>query len=151
MVFELNEKEIWIEIEKEIGVSKKEFGKKISFIKDKYMRIVIFRDISHAYYMKKAGLSKPAVIISGGVIEELLKEYLKSKGITDIGKTFNDYIKKCEEKGLLKGVINKLTESVREFRNMVHLEKEISKRFSISKATANIAVASIFTICNDFQ
>ncbi len=150
MALELDEKKIWIEIEKELGVTKKIFGKKIAFIKDKFLRSVIFRDISHAYYMKKVGLSKPAVIISGGVIEELLKQYLRSKNIGSIGKSFNEYIKKCEEKGLLKGVIHKLSDSIREFRNMVHLDNEISKKYSISKATANIGVASIFTITNDF-
>lgn len=42
------------------------------------------------------------------------------------------------------------TDSLRHFRNLVHLEKETSSKFTISKATAKGAVSSIFTIANDF-
>ena len=50
----------------------------------------------------------------------------------------------------IKSAIRKLTDSVRHFRNLVHLELEKDRKHSISKATAKGAVSSIFTIANDF-
>ncbi|GAG40581.1 unnamed protein product, partial [marine sediment metagenome] len=46
--------------------------------------------------------------------------------------------------------ISRLTDSVRHFRNIVHLQKENNSKITISKATAKGAVTSIFTLANDF-
>ena len=146
----LRTSEIWAEIAKEYDVSKLTFAKKIRFVSDAFKRKVIFRDIEQAYILASSGFSKPAVILAGSVIEELLRIYLKHKNIRPTNNNFDSYIKACEQNGLLKSAIYRLTDSVRHFRNVVHLEKENSSRISISKATAKGAVASIFTIVNDF-
>lgn len=142
---------VWQDIKLEYDVSKKVFGRKIAFVTDPFKRDVIFRDIEQAYALAKAGFSKPAVILAGSVIEELLRLFLDSKGFTPSHKTFDTYIKTCVEKDLLKSAIHCLTDSVRHFRNLVHLQEESSSRHTISKATAKGAVASIFTIANDFS
>jgi hypothetical protein len=141
----------WKDIEKEYGVSKKAFGKKINFVKDDFKRRVLFRDIEQAYFLAFNGYSKPAVILAGGVIEELLRLYLECKGIKSENNTLDSYIRTCAEKGLLKKAIHKLADSFREFRNLVHLQREESSRHSISTPTAKSAVASVFTIINDFD
>ena len=140
----------WKNVEKEYGVSKRAFGKKINFVKDNFKRRVIFRDIEQAYFLAFNGFSKPAVILAGGVIEELLRLYMESKGIKSQNNTLESYIRTCAEKGLLKQAIHKLADSFREFRNLVHLQREESPRHSISTPTAKSAVASVFTIINDF-
>ena len=94
--------------------------------------------------------SKPALILAGGVSEELLRLYLEHKKIKPKNKRFVDYVKACEDNGLLKRGVSRLTDSVRDFRNLVHLDNEEIKKHTISKATAKGAVASIFTIANDF-
>lgn len=141
---------IWKEIETDFDISKIAFGKKINFVVDKFKRKIIFRDIEHAYMLANYGYSKPAVILAGSVIEELLRIYLDHKGTKPKKKTFDSYIKTCEENGLLKSGINKLSDSVRHFRNIVHLQKEETSKTTISKVTAKGAVTSIFTIANDF-
>ncbi len=141
---------MWQEIEQEYGFSKRSFGKKINFIKDQFKRKIIFRDVEHAYVLAKQGYSKPAVILSGGVTEELLRLYLDHKGIKPSRNSLDSYIKACEENRLIEAAIHKLADSVRHFRNVVHLEREISSRQTISKAIAKGAVSSIFTIANDF-
>lgn len=146
----LKASEIWPEIEKEYDVSKRSFAKKINFVSDAFKRKIIFRDIEQAHILAVSGFSKPAVILAGSVIEELLRIYLQHKSITPEKNNFDSYIKACEHNGLLKSAIHRLTDSVRHFRNVVHLEKESSPRISISKATAKGAVASIFTVANDF-
>lgn len=145
-----NSRNVWNDIEKDYEITKRMFGKKIHFVSDKFKRQILFRDIEHAYVLANLGFSKPAVILTGSVIEELLSLYLQHKKIKHKGNTFNSYIQACETHGLLKGAIHRLTDSIRYFRNLVHLSNEKSKRETISKATAKAAVSSIFTIVNNF-
>jgi hypothetical protein len=140
----------WDDIKKDYDVSKRTLGKKINFVTDPFKRKIIFRDVEQAYLLAKYGFTKSAVILAGGVIEELLRIYLEYKNIRPNRKSFDSYIQSCENNRLFKSAISKLTESVRHFRNLVHLEKESSSRSTISKATAKGAVSSIFTIVNDF-
>jgi hypothetical protein len=143
--------ENWEAIKSEYGISKKDFGKKINFVKDPFKRKVIFRDVEHAFVLASQGFEKPAIILAGGVIEELLRLYLGHKKIPVTSDRFADYIKTCEDKKLLKRGVLRLTDSVRDFRNMVHLANEEKKKHTITKATAKGTVSSIFTIVNDFQ
>ena len=140
----------WHEIEKEYGVSKRSFGKKIKFVRDPFKRKVIFRDVEQAFLLAHNGFYKPSVILAGGVVEELLRLYLAHKNVTLTTNNLDSYIRACEDNGLLKTAIHKLADSVRQFRNIVHLERESSTRHTISKATAKGAGASVFTIANDF-
>ncbi|MDD5009462.1 MAG: hypothetical protein PHC68_13820 [Syntrophorhabdaceae bacterium] len=143
--------EVWKIIQAEYGVSKKMFGKKINFVKDKFKREIIFRDIGQAFVLSREGFSKPSVVLAGSVIEEMLRLYLYHKNIRPTRNNLDSYIKTCDENDLLKEAIHKLADSVRQFRNIVHLEKEASARHTISKTTAIGAIASIFTIANDFM
>ena len=140
----------WARIKNEFGVSKITFGRKIYFVKGKFKREIIFRDTLNAYMLAENGFSKSAVILVGSIIEELLRLYLDYKNIHRSKNNFNEYIKLCESKGILKKGISKLSDSVRHFRNIVHLENEISPKYTISKAAAKNAVSSIFIISNDF-
>jgi len=140
----------WVEIELEYDISKRLFGKRINFIRDEFKRKIIFRDTEQAFLLAHYGFNKPSVVLAGGVIEELLRLYLTYKGVIPERNTLDSYIKACEENELLKTAIQRLADSVRQFRNIVHLERESSSRYSISKATAKGAVSSIFTIANDF-
>ena len=141
----------WEDIKSAYDISKRDFGKKINFVSDSFKRKIIFRDVEHAFVLASEGFSKPALILAGGVIEELLRLYLEHNRIKPQGKMFVDYIKACEDNGLLKRGVSRLTDSIRDFRNLVHLGNEKTKRYTISKATAKGSVASIFTIANDFQ
>jgi len=140
----------WKDIQNDFDISKRAFGKRINFVTDKSKRKAIFRDIEHAYVLSKYGFSKPATILAGGVIEELLRLFLEDQNVKPARNTFEEYIKICEQKGLLKTGISLLSNSVRHFRNLVHLSKEETQRYTISKAMAKGAVSSIFTIANDF-
>jgi hypothetical protein len=140
----------WKAIESEFGINKKGFGRKINFITDHFKRTIIFRDVEQAFVLASLGFSKPAVILAGSVIEELLRLYLECKNISPISDTFDRYIRTCEQHGLLKDSVSRLSHSVRQFRNLVHLSEEKNKKHTLSKATAIGAVSSIFTIASDF-
>jgi hypothetical protein len=144
-------KEIWVAIKSEYDISKIDFARKIKFVKDKFKKNVISRDVEHAFILSSQGFPKPAVILAGGVIEELLRLYLKRKRIRPKDETFSSYIKACEDNKLLKRGVYRLSDSIRDFRNLVHLKNETIKKHTVSVATAKGAVSSIFTIANDFQ
>jgi hypothetical protein len=144
----------WRGIERQFGTSKRGFGKQINFITPNYKRKIIFRDIDHAFGCYRNGFYKPAVILAGGVIEELLRYYLISKQVnlnTLPKKDFSNYIKKCAQEEFLKDACSRLSDSVRDFRNLVHIKKEKSKRHTISRSTAIGAISAIFTVANDFH
>lgn len=140
----------WEAIENEFGITKRGFGRRINFITDPFKRTVIFRDVEQAFVLASSGFSKPAVILAGSVIEELLRLYLQHKNVPPLSDNFDGYIKACEQHGLLKDSVSRLSDSVRHFRNLVHLSKEETNKHTISKSTAIGAVSSIFTIANDF-
>lgn len=140
----------WSEIKKDFGISKRTFGRKIHFVKDKFKRKILFRDIGQAYFFAEKGFYKPAVILAGSVIEELLRLYLRDKKIKPLKNTLEEYIKSCEKHGLLRIGISKLSDPVHHFRNLVHLEKEKISKHTISEPIAKEAVTSIFTISIDF-
>ena len=148
--FKYKESSFWPQIQDEYEITKKEFGIRINFVKDKFKRKIIFRDVEQAYILSKYGFNKSALILAGAIIEGLLRLYLLSKGVTLTDNKFVYYIECCEKRGFLKKVIRHQTTVARLFRNIVHLENEKSKKHSISTATAKGAVASIFTIANDF-
>jgi hypothetical protein len=143
-------KATWKAIESEFGITKTGFGRKINFITDAFKRTIIFRDVEQAFTLASSGFSKPAVILAGGVIEELLRLYLQYKQIKPIKDDFDGYIQTCQQKGLLEVGISRLSDSTRHFRNLVHLSKEKTKKDTTSKSKAKGAVASIFTITDDF-
>jgi len=140
----------WKDIENQFGIKKTGFGRKINFITDPFKRTIIFRDVEQAFALASLGFSKPAVILAGSVIEELLRLYLECKNISPISDNFDGYIRTCEQHGLLKDSVSRLSHSVRQFRNLVHLSAEENKKHTLSKATAIGAVSSIFTIASDF-
>jgi hypothetical protein len=139
----------WNNIQNEFAISKRAFAKRINFVTDKHKRKIIFRDVEHAYILASHGFSKPAVILAGGVIEELLRIYLEHKKIPLKSDKFFMYIETCKNEGFLKLGINHLLEADKHFRNLVHLKEE-TKKHTISKATAKGVVSSIFTITNSF-
>jgi len=151
MITARTSKEIWEAIKSEYDICKKDFGKKINFVSDSFKRKIIFRDVEHAFVLASQGFSKPALILAGGVIEELLRLYLEHKNIKPLSNNFDGYIKTCEQKKLLKKGIFQLSDSLRHFRNLVHLDNEKTERHTLSTAAAKGAVSSIFTIANDFQ
>ena len=130
-----NSENVWTDIKKDYDINKRAFGIKINFVDDDFKKKILFRDIEHAYILANAGFPKPAAILAGSVIEELLRLFLKHKGITPTENTFVVYIKTCADKGFLKTAIHQLTDSFRYFRNLVHLEIETSQRHTISKPT----------------
>ena len=147
----LNSTSVWKFIKKDYGISKNIFGKKLNFIKDKPTRSVVFRDVAESYLLFHDGYLKPAIISSGSVIEEILRQFLLAHSIKPEQYTFEKYIDSCYKYGIIKKGTNQLTESLRHFRNITHISREIKDNIKVSKSIAAGAVASIFTIVNNLN
>lgn len=145
------EKKAWSLIEEEFGITKRQFGYRIGFVENAFKRKVLFRDVAHAFMLARDGYSKPATILAGGIIEELLRLLLKSRGEMPTQRRFASYIEACGEAGELGAAVHKLADSVRHFRNMVHLEREDHESRSVTLSAAKGAVASIFTVVNSLR
>jgi hypothetical protein len=143
-------KEVWKGIHSEFGVRKPGFGKKINFVTDGTERGILLRDVEQAYVLAKWGFCKPAVILAGGVIEQLLGRYLESKDVRPARNTFEGYIRACDDNALLQSAISRLSDSVRHFRNLVHIAKEVKEKQKVSKAVARSAVSTIFIVVDAF-
>lgn len=140
----------WEKIRNDFGISKFNASKKLNIIiKDNFKRHTILRDIGNSFALESLGFYKEAVILSGSVLEEILHLYIHSKNLPIKSHTFNEYVRICEDNNLFKKGINKLTDFVREFRNLVHLSMENSKKDTINKPIAKSAVNSIFSFINE--
>jgi len=140
----------WKLLKEEYNISKHTLSRKIKyFIEDDFKRHAILRDIGNAYALLNLAFYKEAVIISGSIIEEILRLYLEHNNIKYSRNSFHEYINKCIEYKLFKSGINKLTAFVKEFRNLVHLEREKSANDTIKKSAAKNAVSSIFTVIDE--
>lgn len=138
-------KDSWSEIQTEYDYSKLKFAKQISFASS-FKRGIIIRDVAQAHSCLKQGFYKPAAILAGGVIEEILRLYLNHHKYPTKNRKFENYIDDCKQYQLVRTGIANLAHAFRDFRNFAHLGKENSKQRSISKTTANGAVNAIFTI-----
>ncbi len=142
---------IWMQINKDFSLTKKEFGKRINFIENVITRKIIFRDVEQAYFLLRAGFYKSSVILAGGVMEEILRQLLTLKEEAAENLNFNDLIKKCSHKGLLSIPGNQLTESARYFRNTVHIHNEVKQNNRITKAIAHSAFSAIFVLVDGLK
>lgn len=142
----------WTFIKKEYKIDKTISSKRLNkFIKDNFKRRIILRDIGTAYSLLNLGFYKESVIISGGVIEEILRLFLSEKQIRCSHNTFSEYIKACENNNLFKTGISRLSDFVREFRNLVHLQREKGKQDTVNISIAKSAVSSIFAIIDEIH
>lgn len=147
---ESKEIKTWERIEVQYKLSKTAFGKKINFINDTSIRKIIFRDVEDAFLSLNYNLHKSAIVLSGAVIEGILREYLIKHDTKLSDNTFSYYIQKCNEKKLFQPSLSLQLESIKDFRNYIHIEKEIRSQYKVSKPMAQTAVSSIFLIVQGF-
>ncbi len=138
----------WEGIRRDYRLSRPMIGKKLNFMSPNSIRRAILRDIEQAYGCLDQHYYKPAVVLAGGVVEEVLRQYLQHKGIPP-GKEFIEHINAAREHKMLKASLVALTDSVRGFRNLVHIAKEKDPKFTTNGATAKVAVSAMFAIIND--
>lgn len=154
-------------IEKELL---KEYGIKLNdsmkyFSNDKLINI-LKRDILNAHKCLSNMLWKPAIILSGGIIEAIFLQEIKKQDASTIKKAFSqtNYSSKefnkqkfqhliavVEQLKLFRTPLTRLSDIVRDFRNYVHIDKELKKEIIINKSYAKIAFLTMIEILKELN
>lgn len=118
---------------------------KFEFIVDEEMKNLLIKDWIEAEKAFNYELYKSTMVLCGAILEALLRDalYLKEKvkvkfipPIKDV--QFHQLIDFAEQQGIIKHDVAKLSHNVRDYRNLIHLQK---KELNVNKETANIIVS----------
>ena len=132
-----------------------------SFVKTPELRAIIERDydeIQRAYITKAW---KSVIILAGGTIEAILTDLLLTNKNTAVAAVkapkkpditeweLSDIINVAVELEFVSGGVDKLSHSVREYRNLVHPGNEIRKKLTFGEEEARIALEVLHIVHRD--
>lgn len=109
---------------REIGIGRRQI---LKWIKDENLHKIIRRDYATAQICEENRLFKPAIILYAGVLEALLRY----KICTDKQEEFGTLIEKALQIKLIGPTQASHMHTVRDFRNYVHIYKELSANIEI--------------------
>jgi hypothetical protein len=151
-----------VEAESDDGIPVTE-QRDFSFINDSDLRAVIERDYSEIQRAFIAKCWKSVIILSGGAIEAILTDVLLANESTAINASLAprepdirkwalaDLIKVSVELNCVQQGVDKLSHSVREYRNLVHPGREIREGLTFDEEEAKIALEVFHMIHRDLS
>lgn len=122
------------------------------FIMDKKLRDILKRDYQEIQRNIISRNWKSAIILSGGSIETILLDLLSNNNTIAVSSPkapkekdltkweLNDLIIVSVEEKLVNSSVGKLSDSVRDYRNLIHPGVEIRKNIKFDSSEANISV-----------
>jgi hypothetical protein len=120
-----NKNKQWSELQKrEIGIGRRGI---LKWVKDESLQRIIRRDYAAAQICEEKGLFKPAIILYAGLLEALLRYKINKNE----QKEFVILIEKALELKLISQTQASHMHTVRDFRNYVHIYKEVSADLEI--------------------
>ncbi|MGQ0644883.1 MAG: hypothetical protein ACT4O3_05280 [Elusimicrobiota bacterium] len=127
-------------------------SRQFTFIKNPELRNIIERDYSELQRAFISKCHKASIILAGGAIETILTDLLSSneakarlspkapKKPDIVSWDLKDLIEVAIDLKLIHEGINKLSHSIREYRNLVHPGNEIKNKLSFNEEEAKIAI-----------
>jgi hypothetical protein len=109
---------------REIGIGKRGI---LKWIKDENLQKIIRRDYATAQICEESKLFKPAIILYAGLLEALLRYKINK----DKQEEFIDLIEKALQMKLISPTQASHMHTVRDFRNYIHIYKELSADLEI--------------------
>lgn len=133
-----------------------------SFIKDEGLRKIIERDYEEIQRAVSARCWKSVMILCGGAIEAILLDCLsqnieksslaKSAPKGNIERwSLEELIKVSRELELIEPGVDRLSQSVRTYRNLVHPSNELTNRLKVGAEEAKIALEVLHMLHRDFS
>lgn len=134
-----------------------------AFVKDSHLRQILERDYKEIQQAFRARCWKSVIILSGSAIEAILLDCLKSDPThaasaskapnkPDLSRwDLNELIDVCVELDFVKSGVEKLSHSVREYRNLVHPGNEIRNRLVFGQEEARIAFEVLNIVHRDLS
>ena len=137
-------------------------SREFPFVSDSRLRQIVERDYIEIQAAFAAGCWKSVIILSGGAIEAILLDILqrdpragtasRAPRKSDPSKwDFSDLIKVSVELGLVSLGVEKLSDPVREYRNLVHPGNEIRSGLKFGKEEATIALEVLHMVHRDLS
>jgi hypothetical protein len=138
--------------------------REFSFVKDAELRKMIERDYTEIQRAYVAQCWKSVIILSGGAIETILLDLLQQnqgmamaaskapKGKLDMTRwDLSDLINVAVELKLVSQGVEKLSQPVREYRNLVHPGNEIRNKLVFDAEEAKIALEVLHIVHRDLS
>ncbi len=134
-----------------------------SFINDEELKQIIKRDFSEIQRAFVGQCWKSVIILCGGAIEAILTDLLianesqaknsgKAPNKPDITRwDLSDLINVCVDLSLVSPGVDKLSHSLREYRNLVHPGNEIRKNLTFDAEEAKIALEVLNMVYRDLK
>lgn len=133
-----------------------------AFVQDADIRAIVERDFDEAQRALVSKCWKAAIILCGGIIEAILLDLLgrdevRARSATKAPKTellrwdLADLIGVSLELKLVSAGIEKLSQSVREFRNLVHPGREVRERIAFDAEEARIALEVVHILHRELK
>lgn len=132
------------------------------FIKDPGLRKIVERDFIELLKTSVSGCWKSVILLSGGIIEAILTDLLlqhadRAKASKSAPKDQKDIrawgfvylIKVSEELGLINPGVEKLSHSVRQYRDLVHPSVELRDKLTVAPEEAKIAMEVLLMLHRD--
>jgi len=142
-------------------------GSDFSFMSNVKLREIVERDYAELLLAKNASASKTRLILSGGLVEALLLDALERNNDRALGaktaekdrgkiKALNDWnlsslINVAAELSLISDGSARLSDVIRDFRNLVHAGKERRGDYVIGEHEAQAAEAGLSAVVRDLQ
>lgn len=145
--------------ESELVTQRKEF----SFVNEREMRVILERDYSEIQRAYIAKCWKSVIILSAGAIEAILTDQLLQKPSAarasakapkepDISKwDLANLIAVAVDLNIVSPGVEKLSHSVREYRNLVHPGNEIRRKLVFDAEEAKIALEVLHIVYRDLS
>lgn len=133
------------------------------FVSDGQLRRIVERDYEELQRAYIAGCWKSTIILSGGAIETVLLDLVRNnprataaesapKGKPELSRwDLNDLIKVAVELKLVSSTVEKLSHSVRDYRNLVHPGNELRSGLRFDREEARIAIEVLNALHRDLS
>lgn len=137
--------------------------REFNYVKDAGIRGILVRDYQELQRAFIAQCWKAVIIMSGGAIEALLMDRLlqNQDTATSSGKApkkqdiwqwdLSELINVSLELKIVSSSVEKLSQSVREYRNLIHAGNEIRKKLTFGQEEARIALEVLHIIDREFS
>lgn len=125
----------------------------LDFMKNAPLKAVIQRDCEEIERAFKAECWKSAIILSGAAIEATLADALFSK-LNDsklMRESLNRLIETAAEKKLVKADVAQMSQTIRNYRNLVHAAVETRTELHCCEETAAIAIEVLRLVWKDLS
>ncbi|MFN0007021.1 MAG: hypothetical protein ACKVXR_03860 [Planctomycetota bacterium] len=130
-----------------------ELDVQFGFVRDPALRRQLWSDWQEVQRVLKVKAWKACTVLCGSVIEGILYDALYAVSATyerDAPELkqpkrarLSDLVEEAKKRGILRGANSHLSHAIREFRNLIHPERQLDLGLAVSEEQAQIAVSSV--------